>query len=100
MAGGSIRNRKAHKRSVVLALVAVVVLLGLLSVRIYRTHRENMSLMSNESALNASVEAEKERGTILDEQIDRTLSEEEIIDLAHRRFGLVFPNEIVFVPEK
>lgn len=97
---GSIRKQKAHKRSVILALIVAVVFVGVLSFQIFRIHQENGSLMANEAALKAGVEAEEARGAALDEQMDSTLSEQDIIDLAHQRFGLVFPNEIVFVPEE
>ena len=99
MAGRSVRKDRANKRNVTLAVIVTFVFVAVFSVLILNKHHENELLRANEAALTESVSQEEVRNDILEEKKDRDLTLEEIIELARKRFGLVFPNEIIFVPK-
>jgi len=99
VADRTIRNRKAGKRSVKLVVIVAAVLAVVLTFSIVRLYRENKTLQKNIEALNNNVEIAQEKNQELNERRNTPLSEEEMIRIAHEKFGLVFPNEIVFVPE-
>ncbi len=99
MAGRSVRKDRANKRSVTLAVIVTFVFVAVFSVLILNKYHENELLRANEAALQESVSQEEARNEILEEKKDRDLTLEEIIELARQRFGLVFSNEIIFVPK-
>ena len=99
MVDRTIRNRRAGKRSVKLVVIAALVLAAALTFSIIRLYRENRTLQRNIEALNNNVEIAEEKNQELIERKNTPLSEEEMIRVAHEKFGLVFPNEIVFIPE-
>ncbi len=100
MADHSIRQKKAHQKSVRLVIFVTLVFCALLLVQIIRTEKENAALKEDIEALQESVSAAESRRDELEAQKDRPLTREEIIDLARERFGLVFQNEIIFVPQE
>ena len=100
MAGRSVRKEKAQKRSVIVAFLVTLVFAAVFSLLIYKTRQQNASLEKNREAILASVRAEIVTASQLSEQEGQELTEEEIIRIARERYGLVFPNEILFVPKE
>ena len=93
------RDRRAYRIGVILAIIVAAVFVAFFAVRIIRIRIENEELIRNESALLESVKAEKERQAALESEKGRSLTPEEMIELARQRYGLVFPNEILFLPD-
>ncbi len=92
-----VRNR-TNKLAMILAIVIAVVFVAFFGVNTVRNHLENEELAKLESALRESYENEQERAAALESEMARELTPEEKIELARQRFGLVFPNEILFLP--
>ena len=96
----SIRKARAHKRSVILAVVLTLVLAGILSVAILRLNRENRLLLNNQAALEESLKEEQARKESLEEREGKGLSKEELEQIARDRYHLVYPDEIILTPEE
>ena len=78
----------------------VVVLLLVVSVRIFGLYQKNQELKAKEAEVTAVLEEEKQRqGEIAQYEKDVT-SPEYIEQLAKSKLGLLYPNEIVFKEEK
>lgn len=94
-----VRNRNGINRLTVLLVVAVaVVFASFFLIRTIRIRRENEEYAKNESVLLESKAAEESRKAALESEKERELTTEEKIEIARRRFGLIFPNEILFLP--
>ena len=91
------RNRTNHL-AMILAIVIAVVFVAFFGINTIRIRVENEELAKLESALKESYENEQERAAALESELERELTPEEKIELARHRFGLVFPNEILFLP--
>lgn len=100
MAGTSIRRRRANKRAIILAVVVLLVIAVIFTVQAVRLHRENEILKKQKEALEESLISEEEIRAFLEENKDKDLTREELIELARERFGLIFPDEILFLPEE
>ena len=100
MAGTSIRRRRANKRAVILAVIVLLVIAVIFAVQAVRLHRENEILKKYKEALEESLVSEEEIRAFLEENKDKDLTREELIELARERFGLIFPDEILFLPEE
>ena len=99
MAGKSVRKERANKRGLKLVILVTLIFIAVFSVLIIRLRKSNEVLYQNQAGLQASVDAEKEKQEELAAQQGGNLSLDEIIRIAKDRFGLVFKNEIIFVPE-
>ena len=56
MSEGTQRLKKAHRRSVILVVIATVILLAAFSVPVIRNHEENLRLQKEQAAYEASLE--------------------------------------------
>lgn len=85
-----------HKRSVV-AISAIIILLGAVIMIHGMTLRErNRAYMAQEAELQAQLDAEKERSEEIDELKDYVGTDEYIEEVAKEKLGLVHENEILF----
>lgn len=100
MAKTNIRKRKANKRAVILVVIVTLIAAAIFLIQAIRLNRENQVLEKQKEALEASLVDEEELKAFLEENKDKDLTREELIELARERFGLVFPDEILFLPEK
>ena len=100
MAGRSVRKFRAQKRTVIFVAIVTLIFAAFISVKIVQTRRETLKLRENRAALESSLSIEEARAELLKEREKNGLSLEEIIELARERYGLVFPNEILFEPEE
>lgn len=89
-----------HKRGFLFVVIVTAILAIVFSVLMVRNIREIRESKINESLWAASVEEASRKQEELEERKDRPLTEEEMIEIARRRFGLLFPNEIRFLPKK
>ncbi len=100
MAKTNIRRRRANKRAIILAVAVLVIIAGIFLIQAIRIGRQNRILEKQKEALEESLISEEEIRAFLEENKDKDLSREELIELARERFGLVFPDEILFLPEE
>ncbi len=100
MAGRSVRRSRAQKRTVIFVAIVTLIFAAFISVKIIQTWQETEKLKENRAALESSLSIEEARAELLRERDEKGLSLEEIIELARERYGLVFPNEILFEPEE
>ncbi len=98
MSEGTQRLKKAHRRSVILVVVATVILLAAFSVPVIRNHEENLRLQKEQAAYEASLEEAMKKAEELKARANAVLTDEQIIAIARARFGLVFPDENIFKP--
>ena len=63
-------------------------------------YQMNLKLQMEHAAYEASLEAAKQKAEELKARADAVLTDEQIIAIARARFGLVFPDEIIFKPKK
>ena len=99
MAGRSVRNKRIAKRNVTLIVIAALLLTAVLSVQIFRVWRANRVLDRNIEALEQNLTQALEENEALEEKRSHPLSEDDMIRIAREKFGMLFPNEIMFVPE-
>ena len=91
---------KTNKLAMILAVVIAIVFVAFFGANTLRNYRENEELAKLESALKESLSAEQSKAIELESEKERELTPEEKIELARKRFGLVFPNEILFLPDE
>ena len=99
MRRSSIRQEKANKRSVITAAVITVLIVAVLGFGIIRANKQLRNLSEEAAAVQAGVEAQIAQSEILAERQQGGLTIAEIIEIAREKFKLVFPNEILFVPQ-
>ena len=100
MAGKNIRRRRANKRAIILGVIVLAVISVIFIIQAIRLHRENEILEKQKAAYEEKYEKLKEFNTYLEENKDKELTREELIEIARDRFGLVFPDEIYMIPEE
>jgi len=99
MRRSSIRQEKANKRSVITAAVITVLIVAVLGFGIIRANKQLRNLSEEAAAVQAGVETQIAQSEILAERQQGGLTIAEIIEIAREKFKLVFPNEILFVPQ-
>ena len=100
MSEGTQRLKKAHRRSVVMVVIVTIILLVAITIPAVRNYQMNLKLQMERVAYEASLEAAKQKAEELKARADAVLTDEQIIAIARARFGLVFPDEIIFKPKK
>ena len=100
MSDGTQRLKKAHRRSVIMVVIVTVILLVAIAIPAVRNYRENQMLQLEQAAYEASLEEAMKRAEELKARANAVLTDEEIIAIARSRFGLVFPDEIIFKPSR
>ena len=83
-----------------LVLLVTLVVCVVFTVGIIRNFREQRDLDVHIRDLRESLQAVSEERDALEACRDRELTDEDMIRIARERFGLVFPNEILFMPEE
>ncbi|MBO4411329.1 MAG: hypothetical protein IK088_05735 [Lachnospiraceae bacterium] len=99
MANGSVRKSRARRRTVILVLIVAAVFVAFFSVKIIQSRKENAELAAEMSRIAESISNAEKESEAIEERKNRELTEDEMIDIARKRFGLLFPNEIIFLPD-
>lgn len=99
MAKRTVKNRRIARRSVTLIVIAALLIAAVLSVKMIRLYKENQTLNRNIEAMEEHLEEAREENESLEEKRNHPLSEDEMIRIAREKLGLVFPNEIILIPE-
>ena len=100
MAKDSVRKMRGNRYGAILAVIFMVAVVIFLTFQIVKTRKDNEILAQNESVIASKLEEEQERNEELKERVGKGLTKDEIVRIAKERFGLVYPNEIIFVPEE
>ena len=100
MAGSNIRRRRANKLAITIGVIVLLAAAVFFAIQAIRLRRENEVLKKQKAAYEQSLVSEEEIRAFLEENKDKDLTREELIELARERFGLVFPDEILFIPEE
>jgi len=96
---GSKSRKLAGKRTVRLAFLLTLVLLMVLFVKAVSLREKRLELQRKQALLEATLSEEEAKNEELNGEKNRELTEEEIFEIARKRLGLLFPNEIFFIPE-
>lgn len=94
-----ITRKIANRRSIRLAVFVTLLIVSVLFVKALMLREKNIELQKKQAALSAVLSEEQEENAELKAAKDRGFTEEELFEIARQRFGLLFPNEILFVPE-
>ena len=97
--GKIVKMKRANRRGIVLGILAVLLLAAVFTVGIIKVRNANRELKEQKEALEENLSREAEMRESLESLDDGTLSNNEIEDIARERFGLAYPNEIIFVPD-
>lgn len=100
MAKHSVRKVRGNRRGVILAVIFAVLAIAFFTYRILDIKKENDILRQNQEVLKENIEEENAKQKELQKKVGKGLTEQDIIRIAREKFGLVFPNEIIFVPEE
>ena len=83
-----------------MVVIVTIILLVAITIPAVRNYQMNLKLQMERAAYEASLEAAKQKADELKARADAVLTDEQIIAIARTRFGLVFPDEIIFKPKK
>ena len=83
-----------------MVVIVTIILLVAITIPAVRNYQMNLKLQMEHAAYEASLEAAKQKAEELKARADAVLTDEQIIAIARARFGLVFPDEIIFKPKK
>lgn len=92
-------KRKAQWKSVRVLIIVTVIFAAALSIPIVKARREKDELEKTRNAVLESLAEEQSWSEELHEMLEKEMSYEEIVDIARSKYGLVFPDEIIFMPE-
>ncbi len=90
------RRRQQNKASMVCITLIVLILTGVTSVQIVSMHRKSQEYQAKETELRDRVAQEEQRKEDLEEYEDFVTTKEYIEQMAKKKLGLVYPNEIIF----
>ena len=94
-----ISRKIANRRSIRLAVFVTLLLVAVFLVKGFMLRQKNLELKQKQEALAAVLSEEQAENEELKEKKNKGFTEEELFEIARQRFGLLFPNEILFVPE-
>ena len=104
MAGSNIRRRRANKLAIILGMIVLLVAATVFAIMAWQLYKENKVLKKQLAPMEESkkelIVDNEELRAFLEEYKDKGLTREELIKIARERFGLVFPDEILFIPEE
>jgi len=100
VAKSTLRRKKANKRNVWLVLFVTAIFVVVLSIGIVKAKKERIEIQNNKEKLEDDVNKAKEKSSELEDEKDKELQEKDIIEIAREKFRLIFPNEIIFIPEE
>ncbi len=100
MAKKGIREKKSKKRSIAAMILVTAFIAICFLAAFFRMRMESEEVRAKREAIEASIAYESVRAEILAEADGRVLTDEEIIQIAKEKFGLVFPYEILLLPKE
>ena len=95
----SIRKKRANQRTVIIVLAVTLLFAAVIGVTVLIKRREARELEAEKARLEERYAELQSLASEIAEERGRELTPSEIEALARDRFGLVYPNEIVFIPK-
>lgn len=95
----SVLKKRRNRRSVSLAIIVTLILAAVLFTKGYLLREKNLELRRKQAAVASQIAEEQEKNDELKQKKSRGYTEEELFEIARQRFGLVFKNEILLIPE-
>lgn len=91
------RNERNNKprAGVVTKLLIFALLLGL-SFQLYQLHGQVQMAQAEELKMEAQVESKRQENERLTEQIENGATQDRLEEIAHKKLGMVHPNEKIF----
>lgn len=93
---------KRQKRSNVIAMFSAIAVVLLLSIAIWKDkqslHEKNMEYVSKEQELSQKIAEQESREDSLEEYKKYVQTKKYVEQVAKEKFGLIYPNEILFKP--
>lgn len=98
-----IRQRKfkamQHKRSMLTVSIVVFMLFVILSVSSVSLHQKKVKYEKQIKLMEELIKEEEKRAEELNELEEYAQTDEYVEDIARDKLGLVYPNEIIFIPK-
>lgn len=95
---------KRQKRSGRLGLIAAFVLIALLGIALWNgkasLEKQNAQYEAQKQELQKQIDEQKERANSLEEYKKYIQTKQFVEEIAKNKFGLIYPDEIVFKPDK
>lgn len=95
-----IATRRAERLTAYFVVAISLLLSGILLFAIISMRKENKELALNEAQLESNVTEESLREEELQQEKEGGMTEKRIVEIAKEKFGLLFKDEIIFVPKK
>ena len=93
------KGMRSHRRSVVLVMTALVILVAVVSVNAVTLRAKEKAYKAQEIELAEQIEKEKARAKEIDELEKYVGTDEYVEEVAKEKLGLVYENEIIFKAE-
>lgn len=95
-----LKRKQRHKRSILLVISALFLLIGVLSVNSMALQAKNRDYENQKAELEKLIAEEDQRTEDIEEFEKYVKTDEYIEDRAKEKLGLAHPNEILFKAEK
>ncbi|WP_281816802.1 FtsB family cell division protein [Vallitalea longa] len=93
------RRKKKKTKAILFATLVLILLTTVVGIKVSSLYVKNIGLEKQESSLEEQIEAEQEKHIDLLKEQEYIKSDEYIEQLGREKFGLVKPDEIIFVNE-
>ena len=100
MAKRKTKKASGGRRACFLMFLSVCILLGVMFVQGTRLQARAESYEAREAALEADIEAEKDRTQDMEEQRKYMQTKKYVEEVAREKLGLVYPNETIYKADK
>lgn len=95
-----LRRKKKKTRALLFATLVLILLTTVVSIKVSSLYVRNIELEKQEASLEEQIEAEQEKYIDLLKEKEYIKSDEYIEQLGREKFGLVKPDEKIFVNEE
>lgn len=89
------KQRDTNRRSIYFITAVLILLMGIGFVQITSSYNKNKEKEAEVAAITAEIEAENLRNIELNQTISSMSSRAFIEEMARKKFGLIYPNEIL-----
>lgn len=98
MAGKALVRKKRYRNGMIAVFLVVLLLFGVVMFGSKSLNVKNNKYMNREQQLQAQINEQYERREKLNSYDKYTQTKKYIEDIAREKFGLVYPDEIIFKP--
>ncbi|WP_339363093.1 FtsB family cell division protein [Vallitalea maricola] len=95
-----LRRKRKKTKAILFSTLVLILLTVVVSIRVSTLYVKNLQLEKDEMKLEQQIETEEQKHIDLLKQKEYIKSDEYIEQLGREKFGLVKPDEIIFVNEE